>query len=396
MDSYTGTFDPITSTAPGKGGLWPAVTTERILRSGPPPELHLDGDLLQGPIDEICWNARYRMVRMLGNGAQGVVYLAHRQGVDGYETKVAVKLYFRDRARGLEEYFAAMHRVARQAMRISEIQNDNLITPRDFVAVNDTRVMVMEWVDGLDLRQLLDLRRFQKLRSRLTREEWERLNDVVVSAGPDHCRLKPGIAVDVIRGCLAGLSDLHRHGIAHCDLKPANIMIKRTGAKKIIDIDSSCVPGEDGSAVLQGTPYYMAPEQLTDHVVSFPSDIASLGYVLIELLTGSLLFKGCESIDQLVTAKLSLGDRLDDLLPREVRQDPNLFGLCQKMVAVDPDHRFPDAEAADLDRLGAASFHRNLIKSDMSTEYDRELASWLEECHDLPSSGCRLPAECGP
>ena len=248
MDSDTSTVDPISSTPRMNGDLGPAGTTRRLLRSGPPSEPFLEGELLQEPIDEICWNARHRMVHMLGNGAQGVVYLANRQGVEGYETKVAVELYFRGRARSLEEYFEDMHRVARQAMRISEIQiqKDNLITPRDIVAVSDTRVMVMEWVDGLDLRQLLDRKRFQIHRSRLTREEWERLNDVVASTGLDHCRLKPGIAVDVISGCLAGLSHLHRHEIVHCDLKPSNTMIKRTGTKKIIDI--SCVSGENGSS----------------------------------------------------------------------------------------------------------------------------------------------------
>ena len=104
---------------------------------------------------------------------------------------------FRDPARTLEEYVDEMRRVARQAMRIGQIQNDNLVTPRDFVSVNDTRVMVMEWVDGLDVRQLLEPQRLERLRRTLPASEWERLNDVVVTSGSDHCRLKPGIAVDV-------------------------------------------------------------------------------------------------------------------------------------------------------------------------------------------------------
>ena len=378
--SSTTTFDPLDSPGRLAGELAAYVASTKPVASGAAGGA-IEVPLVPEPIDEICWNARYRIMRRLGNGAQGVVYLAHRQGVDGYETQVAVKLYFRDRARTLEEYVDEMRRVARQAMRIGQIQNDNLVTPRDFVAVNDTRVMVMEWVDGLDVRQLLEPQRLERLRRTLPASEWERLNDVVVTSGSDHCRLKPGIAVDVVRGCLAGLSDLHHHGIVHCDLKPSNIMIKRTGTKKIVDIDSSCVPAELEDTGLRGTPYYMAPEQLRDHTVSYASDIASLGYVLIEMLTGKSLFKGCESIEQLLAAKLSVPERLETLLPREVRLDPNLFGLCQKMIAVDPGDRFPDAEAADLDRLGAASFHRKLIKSDLSTEYDRELAAWIESCH---------------
>jgi serine/threonine protein kinase len=331
------------------------------------------------PIPDICWNARYRILQLLGNGAQGVVYLAEREGADGYRTKVAIKVFFRDPARAAEDYLLEMKRVARQAERINQIQHDNLISIRDFVAVDETRVMVMEWIDGLDLRQLLDSRRFESLRRRLGRREWERLNDVVVSAGRDHCRLKPGIAVDILRGCLAGLSALHHHGVVHCDLKPSNIMIKRTGTKKVIDVDSSCVPAEEGAGAIRGTPYYMAPEALRERQVNFRSDIASLGYILIEMLTGRLLFHRARSIDQLLAAKLSLPERLHELLPYEVRQNSLLFGLCSKMVAVNPENRFADADAVELDRQGAASFHRQLIKSDLSTEYDRELAWWIAE-----------------
>lgn len=330
---------------------------------------------------EISWNARYSILQTLGNGAQGIVYLARRDGADGYETNVAMKFYFRDPLRPSEDYFTEMRRVARQAQRVSEIQNDNLVTIRDFLQVDDTRVMIMEWIDGLDLRHLLDLRRYRRLQEQLSREEWERLNDVVVSVGPHQCRLKPGVAVDIVRGCLAGLSDLHHRGIVHCDLKPSNIMIKRNGANKIIDVDSSTLLADGEAEVIRGTPYYMAPEQLRDRRVSYASDIASLGYVLVEMLTGRLLFDHCKTIDELLAAKLTLADRLEALLPAEIRRDAALHALCRKMTAVDPSERFPDAEAAELDRRhGAASFHRRLVKSDLSTEYDRELAWWIESC----------------
>jgi serine/threonine protein kinase len=330
---------------------------------------------------EVSWRARYRLLETLGNGAQGVVYLALRGGADGYETKVAMKFYFRDRLREAEEYVREMKRVARQAQRISEIQNDNLVTIRDFLMVDETRVMIMEWIDGLDLRHLLDLKRFRELQNRLSRAEWERLNDVVVSPGPHHCRLKPGVAVDVVRGCLAGLSDLHHHGIVHCDIKPSNIMIKRTGTNKIIDIDSSTCLADEETEIVRGTPYYMAPEQIRERRVNYASDIASLGYVLIEMLTGRLLFENCRSIEELVEAKSSLPRRLETVLDKETMSDPVLFGLLRKMVAVDPAERFPDADAAELDRRhGAASFHRRLVKTDLSTEYDREVAWWIEAC----------------
>lgn len=328
-------------------------------------------------IEELCWNARYQIKGRLGHGAQGVVYLAERKGVDGYSTNVALKIFYRQPDMTPDEYAAEMRRIALQAQRVSGVQHDNLVSIRDFVAICETRVMVLEWVDGLDVARLLEPDRLERLRRRIPRKEWDRLTDVIVTPGFDHARLKPGIGVDVIRGCLAGLSALHHRGIVHCDMKPSNIMIKRRGTKKIVDIDSSCIPAEDPPH-LRGTPYYMAPEQLQGKPVSLHSDIASLGYVLVEILTGKLIFKDCDSIQKLLEAKLKLPSRLNHILPAEVRRDSLLCGLLNKMIAQEPKDRFPDADAAELDRLGAVSFQRQLVKTDLSTEYDRELAWWFE------------------
>jgi len=337
-----------------------------ILPSPPPP-----------PPADICWNARYYIQRLLGQGSQGVVYLARREGVDGYFTRVALKLFHRRLDATPEEYAAEMRRIALQAQRVSVIQSDGLVSIRDFVSIGETRIMVLEWVDGLDLGRLLERRRHEALKQRLSRRDWDRLNDVIVTFGEDHCRLKPGIAVDILRGVLNGLSSLHHNGIVHCDLKPSNVMVKRTGAKKIVDIDSSCKPDEDPPH-LRGTPYYMAPEQHRGKEIHLQSDIASLGYVLIEMLTGRLLFRDCETYGDLLEEKERLPGRLDEVLPPEVKKSATLRGLVAKMVAVEPRDRFPDAEAAELDRTGAVSFQRQLVKMDLATEYSRELTWWLE------------------
>ena len=73
----------------------------------------------------------------------------------------------------------------------------------------------------------------------MSNRRWEYLNNVIVTAGPMQPRLKPGIAIAVIRECLAALAALHREGIVHSDLKPSNIMLKRTGNAKIVDIGSA-------------------------------------------------------------------------------------------------------------------------------------------------------------
>ncbi|MEC9351929.1 MAG: serine/threonine-protein kinase [Planctomycetota bacterium] len=338
------------------------------------------------PADEMNWNARYKLLRKLGSGAQGVVYLALREGVDGYSTRVALKLYSRDQSVSESAHVTEMQRIAHQGQKISEIQHDNLVNIRDFVALGDTRVMVMEWVDGLDLRELLSLKLYRESRERISSEDWDRLNDMLVTPGEDHCILRPAAAVDILRGCLAGLSSLHQHEIIHSDLKPANIMIKRTGTKKLIDMDSSCDRQVNLQAEVRGTPYYMAPELIRDREVRYRSDIASLGYVLIEMLTGQLLFKDCKTLDQLLEKKLHLPQEL----PRMARKVPryenldlrlDLIQLCSKMIAIDPKERFPDAEAADISNLGAASFHRQLVKHNLSAEYSRDLGWWIDLVH---------------
>ena len=338
------------------------------------------------PADEMNWNARYRLLRKLGSGAQGVVYLALREGVDGYSTRVALKLYSRDQSVSESAHVTEMQRIAHQGQKISEIQHDNIVNIRDFVALGDTRVMVMEWVDGLDLRQLLSLKLYTESRERISTEDWDRLNDLLVRPGEDHCILRPAAAVDILRGCLAGLSSLHHHEIIHSDLKPANIMIKRTGTKKLIDMDSSCDRQVNLQAEVRGTPYYMAPELIRDKEVRYRSDIASLGYVLIEMLTGQLLFKDCKTLDQLLEKKLRLPAELPSMAKKVPRYENldlrlDLLRLCTKMIAIDPAERFPDAEAADLSHRGAASFHRQLVKHDLSAEYSRDLGWWIDLVH---------------
>jgi serine/threonine-protein kinase len=350
------------------------------------------------PPVELSWHTRYKLGKLLGRGSQGSVYLATREGADGYYTNVALKIFYRQDGVSPEDYAAEMRHIATQSQRVSGIQHDNLVYIRDFVTMpalgavagaaavpagkaapgsEPLRVMVLEWIDGVDLGHLLDLRRLERLRERLSEEEWKHLTSVIVEPGEDHARLKPGIAVDIIRGCLAGLSPLHHRGIVHCDLKPSNIMIKRTGTKKIIDVDSSCLVSQEHTA-FRGTPYYMAPEQLRGAGLDVYSDIASLGYILIELLTGQLLFRDCDAVEDLIRAKVELTRRLDSVLPEEVRRNSLLTTLIAKMVAVEPRDRFADADAAELDRMGAVNFHYQLVKMNLATEYNRELAWWFE------------------
>jgi serine/threonine-protein kinase len=328
--------------------------------------------------DSVCWAAQYRKIRLLGKGGQGVVYLSERQGTDLFRLPVAVKIFSPENYRDGESYATDMVRIAGICSRVALIQHDNLLDLHNFIEQGGVRIMVMEWVDGFDLRDLLTHRTYEKTKKTLTGDRWKYVCDVILAEGEYQPRFKPGVAIQILRECLAGLAALHRDGIVHGDLKPAKIMVKRTGNAKIIDIGSAMDLGKAAGRRFW-SPAYAAPEVLRGGETTPQSDLASLGYVLIEMLAGQCPFEGIEDYSRLLDAKNGLDKRLDDLLPEEVSCNETLLHLCQMLIAPDPARRFNDAQAADLGRRGAADFHRQLVKGDLASEYENDLRIWLED-----------------
>jgi serine/threonine-protein kinase len=132
------------------------------------------------------------------------------------------------------------------------------------------------------------------------------------------------------------------------------------------------------------TPVYSAPEILEGGESSPRSDLASLGYVLIEMLSGVPPFDGRTSYRELLEAKRLISQRLPQFLPEEVVCNELLMNFVRGLIAPDPMRRFPSAEAADLVNEGAASFHRQLVKGDLASEYDNEIRLWLKELEQMP------------
>jgi serine/threonine-protein kinase len=155
-------------------------------------------------------------------------------------------------------------------------------------------------------------------------------------------------------------------------------MLKRTGNAKIIDIGSA-FDLENAPTRRSCTPAYSAPEVLEGNGTSPRSDLCSLGYVLIEMLSGCPPFSGMNTFRELMEAKRMLVQKLPERLPREVVCNELLMNLIRSLIASDPMCRFPSAEAADLVKEGAASFHRQLVKGDLASEYENEIRLWLEE-----------------
>ncbi|HEY1067407.1 MAG TPA: serine/threonine-protein kinase, partial [Pirellulales bacterium] len=307
----------------------------------------------------------------------GVVYLSERRGTDFFTLPVALKVFSPQHYPDARAYDEDMIRLARIAARVAQIQHDNLLDVHNFIERNRIRIMEMEWIDGYDIRRLLSKEMLSRAEQRATPERWQYLNNVIVTAGPQQPRLKPGVAIQIVRECLAALTALHREGIVHGDLKPSNVMLKRTGAAKLIDIGSAIDPA-NAPRRRMCSPAYAAPEVLAGEEVTPQADLASLGYVLIEMLAGCPPFADTTTYSDLVEAKRTLAARLPRILPADVVRNEFLLNFCRRLVAADPTRRFPSAVAADLDRHGAANFHRQLINADLASEYEYDIRVWLE------------------
>lgn len=328
-----------------------------------------------------AWTVHHRLLKPLGAGGQGIVYLSERRGADNFTLPVALKVFSPERYDDLHAYEDAMARMAQVAAHVAQIQQDNLLDVHNFLDRNRIRLMEMEWVDGYDLSRLLTAEMLERVRDKVSARRWEYLNNVIVTAGPSQPRLKPGIAIAILRDCLAAVAALHREGVVHSDLKPANLMVKRTGNAKIIDIGSA-FEHENPPPRRTCTPAYAAPEVLEGGECTPRSDLCSLGYVLIEMLGGAPPFAGLVEWRDLLEAKRALAARLPQILPPEVVSSELLMTICRGLIAADPNRRFPSAEAAEVAQEGAASFQRQLIHGDLASEYDNEIRLWLEELDD--------------
>jgi len=195
---------------------------------------------------------RYRVVSLLGVGGMGEVYRATDLRLG---QQVALKFLPAEVARD-PKFLARFNNEVRIARQVS---HPNVCRVYDIGEVEGLAYISMEYVDGEDLHSLL-----------------RRIG-----------RLPPDKAVEIARKLCAGLAAAHDKGVLHRDLKPSNIMIDGRGHVLITDFGLAGVIGSiEGAEVRNGTPAYMAPEQLSGKEVSTRSDIFALGVVLYEMFTG--------------------------------------------------------------------------------------------------------------
>ncbi|MDR2757095.1 MAG: protein kinase [Planctomycetaceae bacterium] len=331
-------------------------------------------------MQKVHWEEDIHFKEMLGQGGQGVVFLSEQRGTDGFILPIAIKVFSPERFPNDLLYEEEMCNMALITAKVAKIQHDHLLSVYNWRATNRIRFMSMEWVDGFDLSQLLRQEMLDHLQKKVVSGRWKYLNNVVVTTGIMHPRLMPGVAIPIIRDCLGALGALHREGIVHGDVKPSNIMLKRTGNAKLVDIGSA-FEIENRPPMRPYTLAYAAPEVLEGKDITPRSDIASLGYVLIEMLSGQRLF-GVNSDLKGLDGRLLLASQLHKILPPTVASSEMLMDFCKSLIAPDPNKRFENAEAAELFKNGAADFQRQLVKGDLSCEPEPEIRNWLDDLEE--------------
>ena len=273
---------------------------------------------------------QYRLKQQLGAGGMGEVYLAEHVAL---KQPFAVKLLRPERVSSPK----VLQRFEREVRAMAALEHWNTVEVYDYGhAADGTFYYVMEYLDGLDLDQ------------------------IVKKEGP----LLPGRAIHLLRQVCGALQESHARGLLHRDIKPANIIVcERAGfydVAKLCDfglVKSVVEDGDQGvtqEGTVPGTPAFMSPEHASGQVMDGRSDIYSLGALTYYLVTGRLPF-------QKGTAMQMLAAQIYEtpLPPSRFRADldPFLDALILRCLEKDPADRYPDVAALDAALASCAERH---------------------------------------
>lgn len=250
-------------------------------------------------------NDRYEIIKTIGEGGMANVYLANDTILD---RKVAIKVLRGDLSN--DEKF--IRRFKREALSVSNLSHPNIVEVYDVGEEDGNYYIVMEYIEGKTLKQLL-----QK-RGALT------LNEVI----------------DIMTQLTDGLAHAHEAYIIHRDIKPQNIMIEDNGLVKITDFGIAMALNSTQltqTNSVMGSVHYLPPEQANGKGSTVKSDIYSLGILMYELLTGSVPFKGDTAVE--IALK-----HMKEKVPSIRKQNPTIpqsvENIVLKATAKNPKNRY--------------------------------------------------------
>ena len=274
------------------GGLCPACLMAAARRSNPTyGETEGMSQRIDPPRPEKldAFFPELEIIELIGTGGMGAVYKAKQKNLDRL---VALKIFlFRDLESQITDRFK------REAKALAKLAHQNIVTIHDFGKRDQYHYLLMEYVDGPNLRQ-------------------------VVSTS----KLSPSESIGLVPQLCDALQYAHDNGVVHRDIKPENVLLDREGKIKIADFglakltDQSTELGLTNTRQVMGTFNYMAPEQReTPTLVDHRADIYSLGVVIYELLTGELPLGRFQPPSK----RVKVDARMDEVVMRALEREPS-------------------------------------------------------------------------
>ncbi|QGQ22043.1 protein kinase [Gimesia benthica] len=315
----------------------------------------------QGQGDKLRFG-NYVIQDKIGSGGMGDVYLAkHRR----MQREVALKLL----PTAMAEDQHVIRRFQREVQAAAKLSHPNIVTAYDADEVDDTHYLVMEYVSGTDLSELVK-------------------KQGVLSVGQ---------ALDYILQAAKGLEYAHQAGIIHRDIKPSNMLLDNNGTIKILDMGLARIDEVDEenpataltqSGSVMGTVDYMSPEQAqSTHTADNRSDIYSLGCTLYYLLTGNSVYGGQTVVNRILAHR---DQPIPSLTSANVQVPPSVDAIYQKMIAKLPEDRFQSMQAV-IDAIEKCDL-LNPASTMNSKPSDPELQKFLQSQKGESSPTIVMPA----
>lgn len=255
-------------------------------------------------------NNRYKLLQPLGSGGMAVVYKAVDEML---ERIVAVKILREDYAKDS----AFRERFRQEAKSAANLSHPNLVTVHDFGLNEDQVFIVIEYIDGTDLKSLI------RNKGRFSIEE----------------------TIDLMTQACAGIGYAHRAGLVHCDIKPHNMLVSNDARLKVTDFGIAralaTIHPDERLDIVWGSPHYFSPEQAAGAAPSPASDVYSLGIILYEMLTNQLPFNAGDA-----TELARMHREESPISPRKLNQNlpESLEEIILKVLSKEPSARYRTAD----------------------------------------------------